>query len=232
MGNGDMNLKCATDEQLSQLLDGDLEGDAKQRLEDHLGTCEHCRVAFEEIEQMAGGLQSLGSAEPPTFLWTRIEQQFDTVADLGWTGRFNRWLAQHWRVPVVATAVGAASVIISMLLISQSPQGPQSAPGDHIRAIDSVMAAEQTYLEAINALEATFQHQKAQYSDDVQQTIGKSLAEMNRAIGRCHKVLRQNPDDYETHRAVLSVYQQKVDLLTDLVMESPGEMGVHSETRE
>ena len=90
---------------------------------------------------------------------------------------------------------------------------------DQLRALDSVAAAEEVYADAIASLEKSLADEKNNYSQEVQQTIDKSIADIDGAIARLRNAIRKDPKNVDARKKALLAYQQKVDLLTDLVID-------------
>ncbi len=100
-----MNCPKAQDLMLQQ-LDGVLEPAQRERLDEHLGSCEHCAEAWAALQRLAEDLPEL-EAEPPPEFAARIKRAV-------WeeTGRRRARRALGW----AAAAAAAASLLVGCLL--------------------------------------------------------------------------------------------------------------------
>lgn len=57
-----------THEHLSEYLDGELRDRDRERVEEHVGMCPHCRRVLATLRKTVAGLGSLMSPPPPTGL--------------------------------------------------------------------------------------------------------------------------------------------------------------------
>lgn len=85
------------------------------------------------------------------------------------------------------------------------------------KALLSVKSAEQTYAFAIGELEAMLAGQRSGLSPRTVLAIEQGLGEIERVVERCRQVLRSDPSSLEAHRVLLAAYQQKVDLLSEVL---------------
>jgi anti-sigma factor RsiW len=229
MTKRDFDKKCEADEELSAFIDGDMDESTMRELAEHLGRCKACSAAKEEFEQMSTGLSALSGAEPPAYLWSKIRQARESETSTSWVEHLQAWWKNRWKVPVLAAAASAAAVVAMVLNLGSPSTAPDSKNDniktansselEQIRALQSVAAAEQVYADAIASLEKSLENEKNNYSPEVQQTIDKSVADIDGAIDRCRSAIRQDPKNMDARKKVLLAYQQKVDLLTDLVVD-------------
>ena len=212
--------KCPDYEEISAFVDGDLDEGTQGEIESHFGVCSECSELAEEAGQLTKGLASLGDEQPPDYLWTRIQaRRQEEVSSTQANSIFN-WLFGNWRVPAAVVAAGAICVAVVLFGIPQEKLDSKKADDlGGVRALASVMEAEQVYIKAISSLEGSLEQEKKNYSDDVQETITLSMKDMDAAIERCRQAVREDPNNIEAHKTALALYQRKVDLLTELVVE-------------
>lgn len=67
-------------EQLSALLDGELDAEELSRVTEHLATCTSCRRELEELNDARTALRSLVMVEPPPGVLTADDQQAKVVS--------------------------------------------------------------------------------------------------------------------------------------------------------
>jgi hypothetical protein len=202
-----------SDEVLSAYIDRDLDSPSLEEIEGHLGSCAACRAAIAEIEAIKSDLSDLGKTQLQRDLWPAIRREVAKDLDaLSWWRRF-------WMVPVAA-AVGAAAALVLVIVFMGPPQQGSSRPAGKLSALASVQKAELEYRGAIASLQQALRTDKPAWGPRTQQVIADSLAEIDKSIKRCHEALKAEPENIQAHEMVLAAYQQKVDLLTDLVAES------------
>ncbi len=224
MDQQDLKQKCATDEELSAFLENDLDEARQAEISAHLAECTQCHDATEELRSITAGLAALNIEDLPNALFARIESAHREKAADTLGRRLSRWWERWWKMPAIAAAMGTAVVLLLVWPSVPTPGTPAPLTEmDKVKALDSVMAAQQTYATAIESLESSFHNEKAKYNPQTQKMLEQSLADINDAITRCRRMINQNPNDIDAHRTALAAYQQKVDLLTELIVDNPYE---------
>ncbi|MCP4606473.1 MAG: hypothetical protein GY847_39195 [Proteobacteria bacterium] len=212
-------LKCATDEELSAFLEGNLDTTLQDELKNHLDNCKLCQTALSEIEEITVGLATLGDEKPPEHLWSKIEQEHAGHTTVPLTVQLRHWWEKWWTMPAVAIGAAAATTLVLTYSTPSEIESPKESQITQARALDSVMSAEQVYTAAIDSLEKSLSQKRPDFNSDTQKVIDQSLVDINTAIERCRMAISRDPNNIEAHRTALAAYQQKVDLLTDLVVD-------------
>lgn len=114
-------------ENLSAYFDGELKGDARRLIGDHLAECEECHKHYEELKET---WQLLDELETPIVrrelsdeLWTRIESE----RRAGWAARLERATGARGLRSGMAAAL-AVAVFLFGLYISGRPMGELPTP--------------------------------------------------------------------------------------------------------
>jgi hypothetical protein len=98
--------------------------------------------------------------------------------------------------------------------------GPKKSPKRYARQENektpNLIPGERDYLKAIAALNATIKSDHRMMRPAVQVEYEHNLAVVNQAIANTRGVAQKNPNDQDTAKFVLSAYQSKVDLLTQV----------------
>lgn len=221
-------------ETLSALIEGELPDAAARSAQDHLDDCAACRAEVDGLRAMKSQLARLADVTPPRALWTRIEAAHAaSAAPVRPTPVWLRWL---WP----ATALVAAAALALVLW----PRGEERAPGTPglarsgtpgalsplaasgqraahaARARDAVSRAESAYRSAIEGLRAAVEQDTRTLAPKAKAAIARGLSEIDAAIERCRGALRTAPDDARAQEALLAAYQQKADLLNELLQEA------------
>jgi hypothetical protein len=168
-----------------------------------------------EIAALRAGLSALGDAAPSRDLWPAIAHARAREVRPSIVERLRR----AWLVPVAAAAGAAAALAIVWSTRAPEAPAPEALSGQ-AAAAQAVAHAERTYREAIARLRGALDQRRPTWSPRVGATVQRSLAEIDRAIERCRDAVRQDPSNPEAQESLLAAYQQKVDLLNDLVQDS------------
>lgn len=204
-------------EELSAFADGDLESARHRDVEQHLRGCTHCASELAEMTGLRGRLAELADAEP------RPDLRLDLPRRREPAGSFFAWMRSRWMVPAAALAGAAVALLVVRGLESErtTPEPRRAAVAASARnALAAVGRAEGVYRRAIANLEVALRHSRSTWTPAVRRTVQRGLAEIDRVLTRCRAALRQNPHDVRAQRLMLAAYQQKVDLLSDLVGRS------------
>ena len=93
------------DHSLTRYVDGELSAAERQRIEDHLASCERCRTARDEIEFSAGLVRQLTAVSAPPSVWHGIDAQLAHPQR-----SFGAYFSQRWAAAcalVLAIALSA-----------------------------------------------------------------------------------------------------------------------------
>ncbi len=94
-------------EQISAWLDGQLEAQQAEQVDQHLRQCETCRRFQEELASAASLFRNMEMLEPPPHLWTRISANLEHPE----TRNSFAWLRQLYRNELMAVAAALALMI-------------------------------------------------------------------------------------------------------------------------
>ncbi len=100
-------------EQVSALLDRQLEAQEAAQIELHLRQCESCRQLYEELALTTRLFREMDAAQAPDYLWTRV------AAELTAPSRHRRfaWLSWQFESTVFRRGLLAATGIAVLVLI-------------------------------------------------------------------------------------------------------------------
>jgi anti-sigma factor RsiW len=110
-----------TAESFSAFLDGELDPQARQRVEDHLASCIQCRVSLDRFRRTVGGLTQLRRPLPGEFL-ANIQDQINRRS----RGRFfSRKNSLFGRIPFewISLAMIIAMLVYYIVVLQTSPTG-------------------------------------------------------------------------------------------------------------
>ena len=205
---------CLQAEQISAFLDGDLDQTESEATAVHLEQCPDCRATRDEMTALMGGLAALAEVEVPARVWGEIQRAHHAADRVPLIERLRR----AWAVPAW-TFAGAAVVVA--VWVWQAPPAEQAKPTGLAAALHSVRRAEDTYIEAIAALQQVADQDLDHFDPRVRTTIKQGLAAIDSTIENCRRALHESPGDITAHRTMLAAYQQKVDFLNELLAHVP-----------
>jgi hypothetical protein len=121
-------------EALGDYVDGALSPEARDRLEQHLASCEACRALAADLKRIRQGASDLPPAKPSDRVWMRIATELESRGAVqpagsprrshaaGGLGAWFRRLAAP--VPALAAAVVLLAVVAGYLALSRGPAAP------------------------------------------------------------------------------------------------------------
>jgi anti-sigma factor RsiW len=113
-------------ERMSAYLEGELPGEEKAALEQHLATCIQCRTNLEQFRETLGKLSRLKKKAPRSFL-PDIQQQINARSRGRFFGR--RWLL-FGRIPfeVISLVMIVAMLVYYILTLQSAPTTVTPSP--------------------------------------------------------------------------------------------------------
>jgi hypothetical protein len=116
-------IKCAQcTEQLSTYLDGIITAEEKRLIEEHLSTCEHCRLSLSELIKTQETLHNLEEVEPPPWFTQKIMNRVREEAESR-KGLLQRlFYPFHIKIPV-GTLATCLVVVLALLVYKNT--GPE-----------------------------------------------------------------------------------------------------------
>jgi len=124
------------------------------------------------------------------------------------------------RLAWIAAATAAAASFLAVLFVQDGTEQGKNTTMDRPDSIDAVVAvqrAESAYREAIDALESAVHNEKPEFEPETMAIVTESLHEVEAAIDRSRRAVKRDPGNVEAVRTLLAAYQEKVDLLTELL---------------
>ena len=116
-------INCAhCKEQLSTYLDGIMTAEEKKLIEEHLSTCEQCKVAFSELKKTEETLRSLEEVEPPPWFTQKIMNRVREEAEPK-KGLLQRlFYPFHIKIPIEAFATCLVVVLALFVYKNTEPE--------------------------------------------------------------------------------------------------------------
>ncbi len=140
---------CRMQNQISLYLDGELNGEALRRFEDHLQNCEGCRTEVEQMSDLLRALRTLPEREVPAGLTDRLHAALAQEATKGTVRmkrKFNPWIAAPVAAALVVFVAGGALLLNNR----QSPMRYDVAPAPENRLMDMAGAPDEGARDGAN----------------------------------------------------------------------------------
>jgi hypothetical protein len=226
--------KCQ--ELVSDLLDGSLNRQDEQVLNQHLDQCLECADVRRDLESIVGYCRAHKGeyTAPPNerALWLRIrniievENQAAAVA----SGPLNAqpksflgsWLNRSWELSLsqLAASVAALVLVVSLTTVvalrrsdnSTSPSVTRLAGQQEASSINSRTWQQQ---QAINYWNQRVELNKARWSQDMRDTFDRNLKVIDQAVNNSLGELNRNPHDEVSEEMLNAALNEKLALLKE-----------------
>jgi anti-sigma factor RsiW len=221
-------MRCADiGPQLSDYVDGTLDGAGRADVDAHLAGCAACAGIVQDFERLRAGARQLGPIDPPGHVWLEV------------AGRLHQESARPGRQPGPTKTgdrnhlwqwlgLAASLVLITSVayLLRHWPAAGSPAPpaivavGGNPAASGSVETFEQElkqaedhYDKAIAELEAIARNNNTAMDPAVAATLQKNLTTIDHAIAESRNALNVNPASEPARDSLFEALRQKVGVL-------------------
>ncbi len=192
------------DELLGELLDGDLDPDARLQAEDHLAECPQCQRAYSELVDLGHQARALPQEIQPTRdLWPGIQAE---------VRRRRPWVTWGYGL----AAAGIAALILGTVFFS--PWGHEMAemespPEDPASTtfVAQVREVEEAYEPTIQELRLLVEDQEL--APETREVLEESLAVIEEAIREAAAALEEDPGSPQALHGLRRMYDAKVEVL-------------------
>ncbi len=222
-------------ERIGELVDGDLDRDARAELDAHLATCASCAALAEDLEVVRRASRSLPTLDPPERVWTAIARQLPVQTIDRSAGRSREFV----KVTLAIAAVLLAAVAITLLVRrgrsaesqvaenappaiqapaqSAAQPGAQSADSADLKSLQSeLQQAESHYENAIQKLETLARDRRTLNPQDAA-ILQKNLLLIDSAIGESRAALKAQPANDMAQESLFEAFRSKIALLQDTI---------------
>lgn len=219
--------------QLNEYVDGVLDLNDRAFIETHCAGCDACRAEVEAMRALAAAVRQLPThILPERDLRGEIAEHIGRVpsTNIAVPSRRPRMLvmAAAAAVLVIATAtltrwwVQQDATLVSAAQDRSPPSARQAGPGVDGPAaqregspvlIASFRTEETRYLDAIADLQHTLDRERSELAPQTIAILEQNLTIIDRAIAESRAALEEDPANRNLSRMVLSVYEQKLQLL-------------------
>ena len=217
-----------TDNELHQLVDGEVDPAVREALTAHLASCQDCAARRADLDRLRARVDALPrTIAPPEDLWpalrSRIEDRKvvalapETPEDTGAANPGNRpWWSRPGAAAAAAVVLIATTAAITTWLVV--PDGPRPEP-----TVGIVQLPEGTPTDVVllisdyEGLTARLAEQFAMVRDrlppDAVATVEENLRVIDQALSELRVVLEQEPENATVAELLATAYRQKVSIL-------------------
>ena len=221
-------------DQLSEYLDGEMEGARMRSMEEHLGGCETCRGVLEDLRHVKEAARRLGESRPARDLWPGIAagmaespRDVDVIA-LPLGGRRARQAQRLSGVFLTVRQLAAAAVVLASMSAAATwwaGVGIATRSGSGMALESPAKSAVTTAADApgpsaemadqLGALEETLAQARARLDPNTVRILEKNLGVIQRAIDESLQALAVDPGNAFLLEHLRRAYQQKADFLRE-----------------
>ena len=140
-------MECSeTKKHLSEYIDGVLDTENAAKVEDHLGSCAHCRSELEDLKRVIESLGSMDAVEAPKGFMEGVHKR---IEHRSWWTAISQTLFVPFRVkiPIQAASLAAACILVVLVFYNMKNQEEVSTlmqePGRPVAAEKPMEAAPQ-----------------------------------------------------------------------------------------
>lgn len=131
---------------ITDYLDGEIKGEARALVDEHLARCPACReFSAEVIRDVSRPFQALEQKTPPEEIWMNIQSKMETPAlgVCGTVSRFRELIGQRWVWPKPVWALTAVCLLMVAFALSRpgSTPGPRTAAENPAEPMELMLAA-------------------------------------------------------------------------------------------
>ena len=189
---------------LDDFVDGALNTEDRQAVDEHVASCPDCRAELEAIQAVVRAARNLASeATSDRDLWPGIADRLETPAPA--RRRSRQWLTA---AAVVVAVIGAWW----MGRWSSSPQTPPTPGVVHVAA-EATPDYRDDYRRARADLNALLNDRRHRMSAENLRIVEQNLALIDRAIEDIEAALLDNPEDPNLNRSLRLAYARQLDVL-------------------
>lgn len=223
------------DELLSLYVDGELEGQERHEVEDHLRECAECRDVVEDLEEVVARMEDLPGREPPRNYWPDIARAVGTEGAASQrpssgeneNGPVIPLFQKEWRFRLPRLAAAAAlvaalgagvtwSIIRSgagdsgrvRVAATDSPAATSSGESSSVR-----FAALGAGTESVDRLEEQYREAREELDPSTRRMFDRNLELINRALEQARQELAEHPNNAYVQQHLTKIVSQKARYL-------------------
>ncbi|HTT67629.1 MAG TPA: zf-HC2 domain-containing protein [Gemmatimonadales bacterium] len=205
-------------EQLSALVDGEVEGEALAAAQAHLVACGECRDAYDALLRLKRHAGALDDRPPERDLWPGIAARLGesaTVVPLAPRRRLAFSVPQLAAAAVVLMAVSAGSVLLVTRGARTAAAVGAAAPAAALQPVAGLASAKgiESYDAAIRELQAALDARRSVLDTATVRAVQQSLAIIDLAVRQAEAALAQDPNSMYLNSHLERALGRKLEVL-------------------
>jgi hypothetical protein len=211
---------------LSELVDGELDGEELRAAQTHLVHCSACRTVAGDLRRIAGAAGGLGDIPPGRDLWPGIEERLGGAGEAG-SRRADPTERRAARRPGLALSVPQLAAAVLLIALSSlvttavirgpsagsAPLGPAHSPTPGVAGVDA--AAPPALADEVEALTRAVREGGAGLDPRTRRILEDNLAVIEGAIDDARRALVQDPANPFLEEHLARAWQRKLAYLRE-----------------
>lgn len=217
-------MRCAKSKKMiSKFIDGELDVARGSRLQRHLDSCPNCREFKRELEKITLQAGEMKTAVPRDLTWSRLAPRLSASAQ---AGRPHLKASVMRRMPLRLAFGGAfllAVVIGALVVVPRIWRSDAVYPKEDARsfALAKLEEAEKHYQKAILALGEAASSREADLDPKIAEVFQSNMKIIDISIAACKQAVLADPENIDSRKYLLAVYEEKTKLLESLMSVLP-----------
>jgi anti-sigma factor RsiW len=219
-------MRCSKAHKLiGDYLDGTLQPDEENELQEHLQSCADCRELVKDFQGIVEEAKKMQMIEPSDKVWPAILSRLQMAKGAQVESRKRKagWLESFFFQGRAKYAWGTA--LAAVLVIVGAVFGPRFWEGngalkltDQDRyTLAKLEEAEKHYMLAIQALNEAVASQKNGLDPQTAVVFDRNLKVIDSAIQACRNAVSKEPSSLDARMYLLGAYKEKVEFLDNLI---------------
>ena len=208
------------------------EGDLDPFFNQHADRCTSCSALLSDLRIIISTSRNLLEDDPPAAIWPSLREQLREEGLIREKGQWlRRWLPVWYRpfpAPGVVGVMVAVFVFASLIAFAPTLEKLSQDSLEKVAKEDlgdslkksvgrkssvRVTLAQANILPALLEMEENYRAQAAGLPQEMTATPNWCMVELDQAIEECMKIIDEEPDNSLVQDHLLSVYEQKAELL-------------------
>lgn len=221
-------MNAHLDDELSALIDGELEGAELERVQTHLSACAECREALEDLRRLVRRAGALDDRPPEKDLWAGIASRIVSEPTADVIPLESRRRRVSFSVPQLAAAAlalmalsfGASRLLTTRGDVPVAVAGPSAEPTPSVvsRVNERVGRAVSSYESAIGELEQALEQRRGTLDTATVRVLEQSLGLIDSAIAQARSALERDPGNVYLNGTLQRALDRKLGVLRQVTL--------------